>query len=75
MPITEDDLDDLLTPAEVAARLHVARSTVYRMIELRQIDTVRIGSGRGRRRITRRALLDYVNRSVDRADHERELPA
>lgn len=67
MPITERDLDELHTIDEVAGILHVGRSTVYRMIDARQIDTVRIGSGRGRRRVTHRALLDYVNRSVERA--------
>lgn len=67
MPITEEDLDDLLTPAAVAEALHVTRSTIYRMIDAREFEVVRVGSGRGRLRITRRALLDHLNRKTTKA--------
>lgn len=64
MPITENDLADLLTPVDAARFLDVSRSTIYRMIENEEIDVVRVGSGRGRLRITKRSLLDNLNRSV-----------
>jgi len=67
MPITEHDLDDLLTVDEAAELLQLSRATIYRMISDRELDVVRIGSGRGRARITRRALLDHLNRRVTRA--------
>lgn len=66
MPITEDDLDDLLTVDAAAERLGLSRSTVYRMIESRAIEVVRLGPGRGRVRITRRAILDHLNRNLTR---------
>jgi excisionase family DNA binding protein len=71
MPITEHDLDDLLTVDEAADLLQLSRATIYRMIADRELDVVRIGSGRGRARITRRALLDHLNRRVTRADVRR----
>lgn len=67
MPINENDLDDLLTIDEAAALIGLSRNTVYRMISERAIETVMIGSGRGRARITRRAILDAYNRRVVKA--------
>jgi excisionase family DNA binding protein len=67
VPISETDLDDLLTVDAAAAFLHVSASTINRMIANREVEVVRIGSGRGRVRITKRALLDHVNRKVTRA--------
>jgi excisionase family DNA binding protein len=75
LPITEHDLDDLLTVEEAADVLQISRATVYRMISDRELDVVRIGSGRGRPRITRRALLDHLNRRVTRADVRRSKSA
>lgn len=75
MPITEHDLDDLLTVDEAADLLQLSRATIYRMIADRELDVVRIGSGRGRVRITRRALLDHLNRRVTRADVRRSSRA
>jgi excisionase family DNA binding protein len=60
--ITEDDLDDALTVDNAAAFLHVSTSTINRMIAARELSVIRIGSGRGRVRVTRRALLDAVER-------------
>jgi excisionase family DNA binding protein len=68
MPLTEDDLADLLTIEQAATILGRSRATVYRIIADRKIDIVRMGSGRGRVFMTRRALLDYANRGVVRAD-------
>jgi excisionase family DNA binding protein len=67
-PITRDDLDGLLNRDEAAAYLHVGRSTMDRLISARAIDVVRKGSGRGRPYFTERALLDYLNRQIVKAD-------
>lgn len=67
MPITETDLDELLTIDQAAAVMHLSRKTVYRMISRREIDVVRLGSGRGVLRVTRRAILDNVNRRAVKA--------
>jgi excisionase family DNA binding protein len=66
-PITEGDLEALLTKDEAAAVLNVSRSTIDRMIRAQEIDVVRLGNRRGRVRITRRALLDHLNRREVRA--------
>jgi excisionase family DNA binding protein len=65
LPISESDLGtNLLTVDQSAQILGVSRSTVGRMIANRELDVVRVGSGRGRPRITRRSLLDHINRKV-----------
>jgi excisionase family DNA binding protein len=72
MPITEADLgNNLLTIDQSAEFLGVSRSTVTRMIANRELDVVRIGSGRGMPRITKRSLLDHVNRKVIPANRPR----
>jgi len=68
MPFTEADLDDLMSVDEAATFLHVHRSTINRMIARREVDVVRIGSGRGRVRLTKRALLDHLNRNLTKAE-------
>jgi excisionase family DNA binding protein len=68
MPINDRDLDELLTPEEAAEVLHVSRATIYRMIAARQIEVVRVGTGHGRARITRRMLLDGLNRRTVKPD-------
>lgn len=67
MPITEADLGNLLTVDATAEILGVSRSTVKRMIHRHELDVVRVGSGRGMPRITRRSLLDNLNRRETRA--------
>ncbi len=67
MPVTEKDLDELLTVDQAADLMHLHRATLYRMIQTRDLDVVRVGRGQ-RIRITRRSILDYVNRNVTRAD-------
>lgn len=64
MPISAQDLDDLLTVEEAAAFLKISRSTLYRMIARREVEVVRIGSGAGRPYFTEAALVDAVNRKV-----------
>lgn len=71
MPVTERDLDDLLTIEHVAEILQVSRSTVSRMIAARELDVIRVGTGRGRPRITKRSLLDQLNRHVIAAERPR----
>ena len=67
MPLTEDDLDELLTRPQAAEYLRISVATLDRMIANREVDVTRIGSGRGRVRISRRALLDHANRNTIRA--------
>lgn len=68
MPVNEHDLSNLRTMPEAAEFLHVSHTTVKRLIRERQLETVRIGTGRGRVFVTERALLEYANRGVRRAD-------
>jgi excisionase family DNA binding protein len=68
MPINETDLDELLTLEEAAEVLRVSLRTMQRLVADRQIEVVRIGSGRGYPRVTRRMLLDNLNRRVVKPD-------
>jgi excisionase family DNA binding protein len=61
-PITERDLADALDVGEAAKFIGVSPSTINRMIANRELRIVRVGSGRGRVRITKAALLEHVNR-------------
>jgi excisionase family DNA binding protein len=65
MPVNENDLANLRTLPEAAEILHVSASTVKRLVRTRQLETVRIGTGRGRLFITQRALLAYANANVN----------
>jgi excisionase family DNA binding protein len=71
MAITEQDLDQLLTVAEAAEVMHRSKMSVYRLIDSRQIEVVRLGSGRGVVHVSRRAILDYYNRRTVRAERRR----
>lgn len=77
MPLTEDDLPQLrdlpslLTRAEVARVLDVSIDTVDRWSRTKQLETIRLGMGRGRVRFSKRAVLDVLNRSVTRVDRKR----
>lgn len=72
MPITEQDLDELLTVDEAARFLRLSRATIYRMISAREVEVVHYGSGGGRARLTRRALLAAVQRkTIPAATEER----
>lgn len=64
MAITEKDLAELLTLDQAAEFYQCSRSTIERMIANHEIEVVRLGSGRGRPRIRKRALLDHMNRNV-----------
>ena len=52
----------LLTPAEVAERLHVRRATVYRLISSGEIPAVRLNAGQGPRRVSADELGEWLNR-------------
>lgn len=67
MPVNGSDLANLRTMPEAADYLHVSHSTVKRLVRQRELETVRIGVGRGRVFITERALLEYANRGVKRS--------
>lgn len=67
MPINENDLDDLLNRHQSAALLHTSVSSLDRLIKAKRIEVIRSGPGRGRILITRRALVDYLNRSSIKA--------
>jgi len=60
--IRSEDLDDLLDKPAAAALLHRSVKTLNRLIAAQDIEVVRIGSGRGQVYLTRRAVLDYLNR-------------
>jgi excisionase family DNA binding protein len=63
MPVSADDLDGAITLQQLATRLNRSYRTVQRMVAAGEIDSLRIGSGRGGRvLITQRALNDYLNR-------------
>jgi hypothetical protein len=66
--LTEDDLATLRTRDETALDMHVSLATLKRIIAAGEIDVVRI---RGRVFVTRRAVLDYLNRSTVRAEQPR----
>jgi excisionase family DNA binding protein len=61
VPITEADLDQLLTRTQAAELLGLSVSTFDRLIREKRIEVIRHGTGRGRPRVTRRAVLDYLN--------------
>lgn len=57
----------LLTKPQAALWLAVSRATLDRLLAAREIDVVRVGTGRGSVRITERALEDYARRHTQRA--------
>lgn len=58
----------MLTVAEVARRLKLSPSCVYRMMKAGDLPVVRVGRGRGRLRVTEEDLQLYldVNREEKR---------
>jgi excisionase family DNA binding protein len=68
MPLDITDLSESLTVNEFAALLHLHRATVERLLKNGEVDYVRIGHGRGRIRIPRRAAVDYINRMHRKRD-------
>lgn len=67
MPLTSDDLDQLLTRQEVADLLGIHVDTVKKMMRAGDFDIVRIGTGRGLPRIPRRSVVDMINKRLTRA--------
>ena len=59
-----DDIDGMLDVSEAAQKLGVSEDTIYRMVGRRDIDYVRVGSGRGRIKISQAAIVDYLNRHL-----------
>jgi len=64
MPVNEADLEALLDRSASAETLHVSVSTLDRLVRKGEIEVIRVG---GKVLITRRALLDYLNRNSGRA--------
>ena len=62
MPFTVDDLADAYDLDAFAAAIHVSRRTAERIVARKEVEYVRIGSGRGHIRVPRRAADNYVNR-------------
>jgi excisionase family DNA binding protein len=58
----EPERAHLLTKPQACAWLSVSRATLDRLIHARELDIVRVGTGRGSVRITERALMDYTRR-------------
>jgi len=67
MPFTPADLDDALDVAGLAELLHINRRSAERIVSTGQIDVIRVGAGRGKVRIPRRAVTDYINRRATKA--------
>lgn len=51
----------LLTPVEAAKRLSIARSSLYQLLLVGEIVSLKIGR---RRRVPLAALADYIDRKV-----------
>lgn len=66
MPVTPEDLADALDTTQACQALNVSQSTLRRMISRREIEHVRVGSGRGTIRITRRAITEYLSARAER---------
>lgn len=64
--VTTDDLADAVPLAEAADQLGISAVTLRRMIKRRDIEVLRIGTGRGRIYLTQRAITDYINRRQQR---------
>lgn len=62
---------ELLTPTEAAALMGVSRSSMYRLLSDGAIPAVRV-PGMTTLRISRRWLLEYVDRLSEAAEAERE---
>ncbi len=61
-----------LTPQEVANRLQMARSTIYRLIQRREIPAVRVG---GQYRIPVGALERLLTVREETGEHDRQPAA
>lgn len=67
MPVDEFDIASWRTQRQAAEFLGVSERTLRRMIHDRELESVKV---RGRVMVTQRALLDYVNRHVNRVSHD-----
>lgn len=62
--LTEDDLDNLLTLKDAAARLRIHPHTLDRWLREGKLDTVKLG---GRRYVVRRSMLALINNGLTTA--------
>jgi excisionase family DNA binding protein len=62
-PRTDKSVPQYLTVREVADRLRVSSSLVYRMVESGKIGCLRIGQGRGAIRVSERDLDQFIEQS------------
>lgn len=64
---------------EVATRLNVHVSTVYRLIESGQLNSVRVGMGKGTVRVPEESLDSYLHQlgfaQIGNSDHGQEATA
>ena len=70
----ESEVPSLLKPAEVATRLNVSRSFVYRLIESGELASHRIGNGRGAIRVSESDLLSFLARCRNEKQEEAPRP-
>lgn len=52
--------EPMLTVAEIAALLRVSKWTVYRLVEDGDLQSIRVGRGKGSIRIFESAYVEYV---------------
>ena len=73
MATQPSDLDEWMTVKEAAKLLSWGEDTLWKIIRAGEIDVIRIGAGQQRKqtRITRRAVVDYVDRNTERAKPNR----
>jgi excisionase family DNA binding protein len=63
-PLVLTSESDLLTVAEACAQLRISRWTFYRLVQTRQLLTVKIGSAR---RVPRTAIAEFI---ADLSSHQ-----
>lgn len=67
MPVSLEDMSDALSVAQAAQLLRRDQKTIRRWIAAGELEAVRVGTGKGKWQITRRALTAYVNRQRSQA--------
>ena len=67
MPFTTKDLEDAVDIAGLAIALKTSKRSAERIVASGDIDTIRVGTGRGSIRIPLRAIDDYINRRATKA--------
>lgn len=62
----ENNMNRLLTVADVAEWLNVSSSLIYQLVESRKIPVCRIGTGRGTIRFRSEDIENYIASTLDR---------